>query len=98
MLPPIPLMRRSGIPICVGTDSLSSNDDLCMVDELYCLQQAFPEVSLGELLVWACRNGAAFLGKEQVLGTLEAGKRPGLVFIDHLDGKSLTSQSKSVLL
>ena len=81
MLPPIPLMRESGIPICVGTDSLSSNDTLCMVDELYCLQQAFPEVSLGELLTWACRNGAAFLGKEDVLGTLEPGKKPGLVLI-----------------
>lgn len=84
MLPPIPLMRESGIPICVGTDSLSSNDQLCMVDELYCLQQAFPEVPLGELLSWACRNGAAFLGKEDVLGTLEPGKKPGLVYISEV--------------
>jgi len=98
LLPPIPLMRESGIPICVGTDSLSSNDDLCIVDELYCLQHAFPEVSLGELLTWACRNGAAFLGKEAVLGTLEAGRRPGLVFIDHLCDGALSEQSKSVRL
>jgi len=87
-LPPIPLMRESGIPICVGTDSLSSNDNLCMVDELYCLQQAFPEVPLGELLTWACRNGAAFLGKEDVLGTLEPGKRPGLVYISEIAGQA----------
>lgn len=80
-LPPIPLMRESGIPICVGTDSLSSNEQLDMVAELACLQQAFPEVSLGELLTWACRNGARFLGKEDVLGTLEPGKKPGLVRI-----------------
>ena len=33
-LPPIPVMRESGIPICVGTDSLSSNDQLDMVAEL----------------------------------------------------------------
>jgi len=102
MLPPIPLMRESGIPICVGTDSLSSNDNLCMVDELYCLQQAFPEVPLGELLSWACRNGAAFLGKEDVLGTLEPGKRPGLVFIDSVGSANnlpcLTGESKSVRL
>jgi len=84
MLPPIPVMRESGIPICVGTDSLSSNDALCMVDELYCLQQAFPEVPLGELLTWACRNGAAFLGKEAALGTLEPGKKPGLVYISEV--------------
>ena len=83
-LPPIPLMRKSGIPICVGTDSLSSNDDLNMVDELYCLQQAFPEVTLGELLTWACLNGARFLGKEEILGTLEPGKKPGVVLINGL--------------
>jgi len=81
MLPPIPVMRESGIPICVGTDSLSSNDDLDMVAELTCLQQGFPEVPLGELLTWACLNGARFLGKEDIFGTLEPGKKPGLVRI-----------------
>ena len=80
-LPPIPVMRESGIPICVGTDSLSSNEQLDMLAELACLQEAFPEVPLGELLTWACRNGARFLGKEAVLGTLEPGKKPGLVRI-----------------
>ncbi|MBR1699291.1 MAG: amidohydrolase family protein [Bacteroidales bacterium] len=101
MLPPIPVMRESGIPICVGTDSLSSNDALCMVDELYCLQQAFPEVTLGELLEWACLNGARFLGKEDVLGTLEPGKNPGLVYISSCHAARgeasprLTAQSKS---
>ena len=98
MLPPIGLMRQSGIPVCLGTDSLSSHDDLCIVDELYCLQQHFPEVPLGEMLVWASSNGAAFLGKEDVLGSLEPGKRPGLVFIDHLEGGRLSSESKSIRL
>lgn len=95
-LPPIGLMRKSGIPICIGTDSLSSNDTLDMVRELYCLQENFPALSLGEMLGWACRNGAAMLGKEAVYGSLAPGKRPGLVFIDHLtpDGR-LTSASVS---
>ena len=56
-LPPIDLMRRNALKICVGTDSLSSNDDLNIVDELYCLQRNFPEVPLGELLTWASRTG-----------------------------------------
>ena len=94
-LPPIPLMRESGIPICVGTDSLSSNDSLCIVDELYCIQKAFPEVPLGELLTWACSNGASFLGKEAVFGSLEPGKRPGLVFISAIEDGKLTAESKS---
>ena len=98
-LPPIPLMRECGIPICIGTDSLSSNDHLCMVAELHCLQEAFPELTLGELLRWACLDGARFLGKEAVFGSLEAGKKPGLAFISGLseDGR-LTVGSKSVRL
>ena len=104
MLPPIPVMRASGIPICVGTDSLSSNDRLDMVAELYTLQEAFPEVSLGELVQWACLNGARFLGKEAVLGSIEAGKNPGLVLITSChserseESPRLTPQSKSIRL
>ena len=94
-LPPIDLMRRNALKICVGTDSLSSNDDLNIVDELYCLQRNFPEVPLGELLTWASRNGAEFLARLE-FGTLEPGRRPGLVFIDHLDADGrLTAASKS---
>jgi len=95
-LPPVLMLRRSGLPLTIGTDSLSSNDSLDMVSELYCLQENFPELSLEEMLTWACRNGAAFLGKEAVLGSIEPGKKPGLVLIDHLtaDGR-LTSSSAS---
>ena len=80
MLPPIPVMRESGIPICIGTDSLSSNDTLSMIDEINCLRKAF-DLPLQEVLTWACLNGARFLGLESRLGTIEPGKRPGLVRI-----------------
>ena len=94
-LPPIDLMRRNGLKVCVGTDSLSSNDDLNIVDELFCLQRNFPEVPLGELFTWASRNGAEFLARPE-FGTLEPGKRPGLVLIDNLDADGrLTAASKS---
>ena len=98
-LPPIDLMRRNGLKLTVGTDSLSSNDDLDIVRELYCLQGASEDLSLGELLTWACVNGAEFLGKEKTLGTIEIGKCPGLVFIDNLgaDGR-LTAGSCSYRL
>ena len=94
-LPPIDLMRRNGLKVCVGTDSLSSNDDLNIVDELYCLQRNFPEVPLGELLTWASRNGAEFLARPE-FGVLEPGRRPGLVLIGNLDADGrLTAASKS---
>ena len=95
-LPPIPLMRKNGLDIMVGTDSLSSNDDLDMVKELTCLHENFPEVPMNELLVWACSNGARFLAKDDVMGTIAPGKKPGLVFICKLDENGgLTRESRS---
>ena len=94
-LPPVEMMRREGLTLCVGTDSLSSNDELDMVQELYCLQEHFPEVPLEELLEWACRNGARFLGKEDVLGSFAPGSKAGVVLIDHLQDGRLTAESHS---
>ena len=96
-LPPVPLMRKNALAILVGTDSLSSNDDLDMVKELYCLHDNFPEVPMSELLEWACLNGARFLGKEDVLGSLTPGKKPGIVRIENIDAEgNLTADSRSV--
>ncbi len=98
-LPPVRLMREEGMKLTVGTDSLSSNDDLNMVSELFCLQENFPEIPLGEMLGWASRNGAEFLGKEAIYGTLTPGKKPGLAAIIHLGKEGrLTTASYSYRL
>jgi cytosine/adenosine deaminase-related metal-dependent hydrolase len=95
-LPPIELMRKNDLSIALGTDSLSSNDDLDMVKELICLHENFKEVPMDELLTWACFNGARFLGKDDVLGALKPGMRPGIVRISGIDGKGfVTSESRS---
>ena len=95
-LPPIALMRENGLSIMLGTDSLSSNDDLDMVKEMICLHENFPEVPMSEMLQWACLTGAEFLSKDDVLGTLTPGKKPGLVYIANVDGEgNLTAQSRS---
>lgn len=95
-LPPIPLMIENDLTIMVGTDSLSSNDDLDMVKELYCLHENFPQVAMTQLLQWACHNGAKFLKKDDVLGTLTVGKKPGLVLISNMDKDgNLTGESRS---
>jgi len=95
-LPPVDLMRSNGLKLTIGTDSLSSNDDLNMVKELFCLQENFPQVPMGELITWATFNGSAFLGKENMLGSLEVGKCPGIVAINHItDEGKLTTASVS---
>lgn len=96
-LPPVELMRENGLAVALGTDSLSSNDDLDMVKELACLHVAFPEVPMDEMLGWACMNGARFLGKDAELGSLTPGKRPGVVLVKDIDADGfVTSQSSSV--
>ena len=95
-LPPVQLMRDNGLEICLGTDSLSSNDDLDMMAELRCLRENFPHVPASELFKWASANGAKFLGRQDVLGTLEEGKRPGIVLVTGLDGNgNITGASRS---
>jgi cytosine/adenosine deaminase-related metal-dependent hydrolase len=95
-LPPIELMRRNGLKICLGTDSLSSNDDLDMMAEMRCIHANFPQVPLNEILCWASSNGAEFLAKEDVLGSLTVGKRPGVVRISGLDANGeFTDESRS---
>ena len=95
-LPPIPLMRENGLSITVGTDSLSSNDDLSMIKEIACLHESFPEVPMGEILTWASLNGARFLSKDNVLGSLVKGKKPGIVLVQGLDADgNMTKDSVS---
>ena len=98
-LPDVGLMWRSGLKLTVGTDSLSSNDDLDMIRELFCLQENFPEIPVGEIIKWATSNGAEFLGKADSLGSFAPGMTPGVVGIDHIspDGR-LTSASRSIRL
>lgn len=97
-LPPLDLMRMNNLDICLGTDSLSSNKVLSIVEEIKCLNSHFPHIHLNEILNWACLNGAKALGKESLLGSLEAGKRPGVVLITDVDFNNrfrLTETSKS---
>lgn len=95
-LPPISLMRENGLDIALGTDSLSSNDDLDMMKELVCLHTHFPEVPMHELLTWACLNGARFLCKDGELGTLTPDKHPGLVRVTEVDKDGfVTEKSRS---
>jgi cytosine/adenosine deaminase-related metal-dependent hydrolase len=90
------MMWANGLNVVIGTDSLSSNDDLDMVKEMYCLHENFPQVPMNEILVWASLNGARFLSKDDVLGSLTPGKRPGLVFVSNLDcDGSFTAESRS---
>ena len=69
--------------LCVGTDSLASNDALSILEELIVIQKN-SNFDMNTLFKIACKNGAEALGFEQ-LGTFEKGKIPGINLIQHLD-------------
>ena len=69
--------------LCVGTDSLASNNSLSILEELNIIQEN-SNFDLNTLLKIACKNGAEALGFEK-LGTFEKGKIPGVNLINNLN-------------
>ena len=65
-LPDLRMLRESGVPMVIGTDSYSSNDQLTISSELAVIQQHFPDIPKEEVYRWATLNGAAALGIEPV--------------------------------
>lgn len=78
-VPPIELLRRHNCNIVLGTDSLASNWSLNIADEIKTIRKHFPSIPLEEILIWATLNGAKALDMHQTLGSLEKGKKPGIV-------------------
>jgi cytosine/adenosine deaminase-related metal-dependent hydrolase len=83
-LPDIELLKNFNCKMVVGTDSLASNSQLDILEELKTIQQKFSSLTTGELLKYATINGAEALRIDQQFGSFENGKRPGIV---HIDGK-----------
>ena len=79
--PPVQMLRRHDALICLGTDSLASNDSLSMIEEI----KALGDVPLAEAVKWATINGAKALGIDGEMGSVERGKRPGLVLIEGVE-------------
>jgi cytosine/adenosine deaminase-related metal-dependent hydrolase len=84
-LPPVEMLMEENCEIVIGTDSLSSNKKLSIISEMKIIQESFPSVKLEELIRWATINGAEALGEGDGFGTIEPGKRPGLILLQDLD-------------
>ena len=85
--------------IVLGTDSLASNDQLSILEEMKTLQKNFPDIALTEMLQWATINGARALQMDDQLGSFEKGKKPGIVLVEGLDNTALSkiSTAKRIL-
>jgi len=81
-LPNIDLLREYQAPITIGTDSLASNHQLSILAELHTIHRQYPHIVLSELLTWATINGARALELDNLLGSFEPGKQPGVLVIN----------------
>jgi aminodeoxyfutalosine deaminase len=84
-IPPVELLMEEQCTITIGTDSLASNNNLDILDELKVLQKSFPSLSISELVSWGTINGAKALGKEESFGKIEPGIKPGLLLLQDVD-------------
>jgi cytosine/adenosine deaminase-related metal-dependent hydrolase len=81
-LPDVEMLCRENLNIVLGTDSIASNSQLSILAEMQTIQRHFPSVDTEQLLKWATINGAKALQMDNILGSFEKGKRPGVVLIN----------------
>ena len=94
-LPPVELFKQNHSNVVLGTDSYSSNWSLNILDEIKTLQKNFTSLKTEEVLHWATLNGAKALGVNETFGSLEKGKKPGVVLINNINNKKITGQSSA---
>ena len=87
-LPRYDRFLQAGAKVCIGTDSLTSNWQLSVLEELRTISKYQSYVPFAELLKWATLNGAEALQFDDKLGSLEVGKRPGLLLLSQLSGST----------
>lgn len=88
---PLPALLAAGVTVGIGTDSCASNNDLDLFSEmdkvakLHKVYQLDPVVCAApQVLEMATMGGAAILGWDDQIGSLEVGKRADLITIDLL--------------
>lgn len=80
----------------IGTDSLTSNWQLSILDEMKAIAKYQSYVPFETLLEWATLNGAKALGFEEDLGSIEVGKSCGLNLLSNLNSKGELSSDTTV--
>jgi len=85
IMPPVALIREVTDRIIAGTDSLASNNRLDMIGELRLLQDSVPGIALEEVIRWGTINGARALKISDTIGSIEPGRKPGLLLVTPVD-------------
>ena len=92
-LPDIPGLIKRNSAVVLGTDSLASNKQLSILEEMKLIKQHFPFIPTSSMLVWATSNGARALSFDEKLGDFAKKKKPGIVLIEHVTDGEINSES-----
>lgn len=84
-------------PVAIGTDSLASNWQLSVLEELKTVKKYQSGIPTTELLKWGTINGARALGFGQELGSFEKGKKPGVLLLDLASSNDYELQSTTTV-
>jgi cytosine/adenosine deaminase-related metal-dependent hydrolase len=82
--------------VTIGTDSLTSNWQLCILEEMKTILRYQSYLDFETVLQWATLNGAKALSWDNVLGSLEPGKQPGLLLIENVEGEKVLNEDSTV--
>ena len=91
-LPNVDSFIKQNCTIVLGTDSLASNHQLSITAEMKTIHDHFPRIGPEQLLKWATINGARALQVDNIAGSFEKGKKPGVVLCN-----ATFTESKSLL-
>jgi cytosine/adenosine deaminase-related metal-dependent hydrolase len=92
-LPDIPLFIKQNARIVLGTDSVASNHQLSILEEMKTIKKIYPETPTAQMLLWASSNGARALSFEGKLGDFSPGKKPAVLLIEKLDQGEIGARS-----
>lgn len=82
--------------LTIGTDSLTSNWQLSVLEEMKTIARYQSYVPFEALLRWATLNGAQALGFDDALGSFEPGKKPGILLLHGLTPEGRLSSTATV--
>ncbi|MEA5112842.1 MAG: amidohydrolase family protein [Geobacteraceae bacterium] len=96
--PPVHLLKKAGVPLALGTDSLASNDSLSMLDEVRFLLERLPdEFTAAEALRMITLSGGQALGIGEEVGSLEPGKRADFLVMEPFSNTSSGDINRHIL-
>ena len=82
-------LRRLGFNICLGTDSLASNESLSLFAEMRAFQRREPEISPEKIFEMVTVNPAAALRQQNTLGRIRPGFQADLMAVPCREGRDL---------